>query len=112
MVFDSLLGPGGPVFALALLAATGLLFSLTCRLLKDHLHNEAPSEKGSTTGSQNLLDRLAGLGPVGQLMALEIKLAIRNKRPRQILWSSLIFSAVGLINFMAHYGFRGVVLKG
>ncbi len=100
VVFDSLLGAGGPVLALALLAATCLLFGLTCRLLKDHLHDEAQSEKVSTTGSQSLLDRLAGLGPVGQLMALEIKLAIRNKRPRQILWSSLMFVPLGLINFM------------
>ena len=99
-VFDSLLGPSGPVLALALLAATCLLFGLTCRLLKDHLHDEAPSEKGSTTGSQSLLGRLASLGPVAQLMALEIKLAIRNKRPRQILWSSLMFVPMGLINFM------------
>ena len=41
-VFDSLLGPGGPVLALALLTATCLLFGLTCRLLKDHLHDESP----------------------------------------------------------------------
>ena len=104
-VFDSLLGPGGPVLALALLAATCLLFGLTCRLLKDHLHDEAPSEKGSTTRSQSLLDRLAGLGPVGRLMALEIKLAIRNKRPRQILWSAPMVAAAGLINFilLAHH---------
>ncbi|MDE2706094.1 MAG: hypothetical protein F4Z57_02640 [Gemmatimonadetes bacterium] len=99
-VFDSLLGPGGPVLALALLAATCLLFGLTCRLLKDHLHDETPSEKGFTTGSQSLLDRLADLGPVGRLMALEIKLAIRNKRPRQIPWSALMFVPLGLINFM------------
>ena len=33
-------------------------------------------------------------------MTLEIKLAIRNKRPRQILWSSLMFVPMGLINFM------------
>jgi hypothetical protein len=99
-VFDSLLGPGGPALALALLAATCLLFGLTCRLLKDHLHDEAPSEKGFTTGSQSLLGRLASLGPVGQLMALEMKLAIRNKRPRQILWSALVFVPMGLINFM------------
>ena len=100
VVFDFLLEPGGPVLALALLVATGLLFGWTCRLLKDHLHDEAPSEKGLTTGSQSLLDRLAGLGPVGRLMALEIKLAIRNKRPRQILWFALMFSAAGLINFI------------
>ena len=98
--FDSLLGPGGPALALALLAATCLLFGLTCRLLKDHLHDEAQSEKGFTTGSQSLLDRLADLGPVGRLMALEIKLAIRNKRPRQIPWSALMFVPLGLINFM------------
>lgn len=104
-VFDSLLGPGGPVLALALLAATCLLFGLTCRLLKDHLHDEAPSEKGSTARSQSLLDRIAGLGPVGQLMALEIKLAVRNKRPRQILWSAPMVAAAGLINFilLAHH---------
>ena len=102
-VFDSLLGPGGPVLALALLAATCLLFGLTCRLLKDHLHDEAPSEKGFTTGSQSLLDRLASLGPVGRLMALEIKLAIRNKRPRQILWSAPMVAAAGLINFILLY---------
>ena len=104
-VFDSLLGAGGPVLALALLAATCLLFGLTCRLLKDHLHDEAPSEKGSTARSQSLLDRLAGLGPVGRLMALEIKLAIRNKRPRQILWSALMVAAAGLIYFilLAHH---------
>ena len=101
-VFDSLLGPGGPVLALALLAATCLLFGLTCRLLKDHLHDEAPSEKGFTTGPQSLLDRLASLGPVGQLMALEVKLAIRNKRPRQILWSALLFVPMGLINLMLY----------
>ena len=99
-VFDFLLGPGGPVLALALLAVTGLLFGLTCRLLKDHLHDEAQSEKGFTTGSQSLLDRLASLGPVGRLMALEIKLAIRNKRPRQILWFALMFVPLGLINFI------------
>ena len=104
-VFDSLLGPGGPVLALALLVATCLLFGLTCRLLKDHLHDEAPSEKGSTARSQSLLDRIAGLGPVGQLMALEIKLAIRNKRPRQTLWSAPMVAAAGLINFilLAHH---------
>ena len=101
-VFDSLLGPGGPALALALLVATGLLFGLTCRLLKDHLHDEAPSEKGSTARSQSLLDRIAGLGPVGRLMALEIKLAIRNKRPRQILWSSLMFVPLGLINLILY----------
>ena len=103
--FDALLGPGGPLLALTLLAATCLLFGLTCRLLKDHLHDEAPSEKGFTTKSQSLLDRLAGLGPVGRLMALEVKLAIRNKRPRQILWSSLMFVPLGLINIMLYiYG--------
>ena len=104
-VFGSLLGPGGPVLTVALLAATGLLFGLTCRLLKDHLHDEAPSEKGFTTRSQSLLDRLAGLGPVGQLVTLEIKLAIRNKRPRQILWSAPMVAAAGLINFilLAHH---------
>ena len=99
-VFDSLLGPGGPVLALALLAAACLLFGLTCLLLKDHLHDEAPPEKGFITRSQSLLDRLAGTGPVGQLMALEIKLAIRNKRPRQILWSALMFVPLGLIYLM------------
>ena len=99
-VFDSLLGPGGPVLAPVLLAATCLLFGLTCRLLKDHLHDETPSEKGFTARSQSLLDRLADLGPVGRLMALEVKLAIRNKRPRQILWSALMFVPLGLINFM------------
>ena len=104
-VFDSLLGLSGPVLAVALLAATCLLFGLTCRLLKDHLHDETPSEKGSTARSQSLLDRLAALGPVGRLMALEIKLAIRNKRPRQILWSALMVAAAGLIYFilLAHH---------
>ena len=101
-VFDSLLGSSGPVLAVALLAATCLLFGLTCRLLKDHLHDEAPSEKGSTARSQSLLDRLADLGPVGRLMALEIKLALRNKRPRQILWSALMFVPMGLINLMLY----------
>ena len=38
-------------------------------------------------------------------MTLEIKLAIRNKRPRQILWSAPMVAAAGLINFilLAHH---------
>ena len=36
-------------------------------------------------------------------MALEIKLAIRNKRPRQILWSALMFSAAGVDKLFTSY---------
>ena len=99
-VFDSLLAPGGPVLALILLAATYLLFRWTCRLSKDHLLDEASGAKGPAAQSHGLLNRLANWGPVGQLMVLEIKLAIRNKRPRQGLWAALILLPVGLLGFI------------
>ena len=95
-LFDSLLGPAGPVVALVLVLATALLFGLTCRLLGGQLHDESPPSELSATWGQGLLDRLDRLGPVGQLIALEIKLATRNRRTRQVAWSALIFLPMGL----------------
>ena len=45
VVFDSLLGPGGPVLALALLAATGLLFRLDLSLVKGPFARRSPVRK-------------------------------------------------------------------
>ncbi|NKB70182.1 MAG: hypothetical protein GKR89_24175 [Candidatus Latescibacteria bacterium] len=95
-LFNTLLQPTGPLVAFALIASAAVLFALTCRLLGHHLHDEARPGELSATWSRGLLDRLDNMGSVGRLITLDIKLAMRNRRTRQVAWSPLIMVPAGL----------------
>ncbi len=75
-----------------------LLYVLNFRALKASLYLEELGkmrrESKNWTGDLSFLKRFGG---IGDLMALELKLILRNKRPRSVLFVSLAFLFYGLI---------------
>lgn len=80
------------------LVTATLLYILNYKALYSTLYLEElgkmRKEDSQWTGDFNFLKRFGG---VGELMALELKLIIRNKRPRSVLFVTLAFLFYGLI---------------
>ena len=72
------------------------------RFLLRNLYLDDTSRKSKRKQSANyaFLDRF---GTVGELVAIDVKLLIRNKRPRSILLLSLAFCFYGFIFYKQHY---------
>lgn len=107
-----------PLFALLPLALGGLMFTLNFLFLRSNLYlEELGSKKGEYKNSTEfpILNRF---GQVGDLVANELKLILRNKRSRSALVMGLFFMLYGLIFYtQKQYGegwkiFCGMFMTG
>ena len=77
---------------------TGILYFLNLNTLTSSLYLEElgkmEKEDAQWSGDFSFLKRF---GSVGDIMSLELKLILRNKRPRSVLFVSLAFLCYGLI---------------
>ena len=91
-------GPVGetPLVGLISLALLALIYLINFRFLLNmtHLDRWQVAVKEASTNRFAFLEQR---GPLGLMMANELKLITRNKRTKTILWMTLLFSAYGLI---------------
>lgn len=84
-----------PFLALIPITVAVLSYILIYTLLKKNSYLEDSISKDvKNTGSFSFLNRY---GEIGQLLSIELKLILRNNRPKGFLYSSLFFMAYGLI---------------
>ncbi|GAA4103103.1 DUF5687 family protein [Mucilaginibacter panaciglaebae] len=95
-----------PALALIPLALGAFMFYFNFSYLKKNLYLEELSTKKDKYKSSTEFPILNSFGPVGDLVANEVKLILRNKRPRSALTMSLLFLFYGLI-FYANPGLKG-----
>ncbi|MCC8424609.1 DUF5687 family protein [Mucilaginibacter sp. UR6-11] len=86
-----------PLLALIPLALGALMYYVNFLYLKRNLYLEELSTKKHEYKSSTEFPILAGFGATGSLVANEVKLILRNKRPRSALTISLLFLFYGLI---------------
>ena len=92
---------GYPAAGITFILLGSAMFMINARFLKRNLYVEelkAGAEKKSST-DYPFLDRF---GAAGTLAALEIKLILRNKRPRATVSKGLIFIFYGLLFYKKH----------
>lgn len=85
-----------PMLCVVPVAITIIIFLLHNRYLRSHLYlEELVSEKKIKAGkSFTFLDRF---GDVGEMIALDLKLILRNKRPRSLMILSVVILFYGLM---------------
>ncbi|MEM7107173.1 MAG: DUF5687 family protein [Bacteroidota bacterium] len=98
-----------------------VLYALNYNVLKSSLYLEElgkmKKEGAKWSGDFSFLKRF---GSVGEMMSLELKLILRNKRPRSVLFTSIAFLFYGLIFYTSDtyregYGmliFAGIFVTG
>ncbi len=74
-------------------------FYLNRRLLLDNFYFESTASNSDSRLQSHLLNKLT---TQGSLIGMEVKLILRNKRTRTILFKSFIFLAYGFIVFRPH----------
>ncbi|MEL7002242.1 MAG: DUF5687 family protein [Bacteroidota bacterium] len=88
----------GPFIAIIVIAVLSGIYFIGFSLLKKSLYLESLSTGKKTkvySGDQLLF--LSKFGNIGELIALEIKLMLRNKRPKSLVTMSFFFLFYGLI---------------
>jgi len=93
-IFNSVLNQ--PYWALLPLLVGGTMYYINHRFLKANLYLDVYTETSSNKGSTNI-PFLKQFGISGELVALEIKLILRNKRPKSTLIMCFAFMFYGLI---------------
>jgi hypothetical protein len=92
----------------------GLSFINNSNFIFNNLYVEemTKSSKAKTSSEYTWLNRF---GNIGDMIAVDLKLILRNKRPRSLLMLSVIFLAYGFIFYKAEYfakNMLGMVLMG
>jgi len=62
-----------------------VLYRATSGLLTGHLTVESLQDPGAASGGRFSFRRVEELGPAGRLIALELKMLLRNRRPRSVI---------------------------
>lgn len=90
---------GNPLFVLLPLLAAALFFWMNLRALKarTYLDRIAPQRSGSAAFEFPVLDRF---GEVGRLLALEIRMIVRNRRPRGSVYFALCTPIFGALFYL------------
>ncbi len=105
---------------LSLLLPLGL-YLLNYRLLRHNMYSSEPETAEAKVASVHEFAFLKKLGVAGNLLALELKLIWRNKRPRSLFISSLFMVGYGLYFFILKEGqdsnsvmlvFFGILITG
>lgn len=101
----------GPVLPIILLCLLVGIYLLDFDLLRGSLHLESleKSKKEKVYSGDQLLF-LNKFGTIGELMALEIKLILRNKRPKSLLTMSFFFLFYGLIFYGNETHMEGFIM--
>jgi hypothetical protein len=91
-----------PFLALLFTALATTAFIVNARYLRNNLYTEelSTAEDKKTSTDYPFLDRF---GEIGTLVALELKLIFRHKRPRSALMMSLLFVFYGLLFYKEKY---------
>lgn len=103
-----------PAYALIPVVLAIASFYNNANFLRRHLYIE---EKTSSRSNKTATEYrwLEGMGAMGELIALDLKLILRNKRPRSLLMLSLLFLFYGFIFYKPDYfekGNLGMLLFG
>jgi len=92
-----------PVWCLVPLAAFGTLYWKSFTLLRHHLTLEdLPMAGSSVPGGRRTFRGIENLGSTGRMIALELKMLLRNKRPRAVVIFAAAMIPV-LIGFEAYW---------
>jgi hypothetical protein len=86
-----------PMLSIVPLVLGGAMFYINFLYLKQNLYLEELRARKEKFKSSTDFPILSYFGPVGDLVANEVKLILRNKRPRSALVMSLLFMFYGLI---------------
>lgn len=95
-----------PVLALLAVLLAIASFYNNALFLRRHLYME---EQSSSRGRKAVTEYrwLQQMGTLGELVALDLKLIVRNKRPRSLLMLSSLFLFYGIIFYRPEYFERG-----
>lgn len=86
-----------PFLGLIFLGLGILIYILNFRYLKSNLYLEELTKATKSHKSSTEIPFLARFGLAGDLAANELKLILRNKRPRSVVMTSILFMFYGLI---------------
>lgn len=86
-----------PIYCLIFLLAAGIIYVINYRYLKSNLYLEELHSADVSHKSSTEIPFLGRFGMAGDLAANELKLILRNKRPRSVITMSLFFMFYGLI---------------
>ncbi|MEX0968734.1 MAG: DUF5687 family protein [Bacteroidia bacterium] len=89
-----------PLLSLAFLALPLLLYAVNYRYLRNNLYPEETGIGAAQVAGKERLGFLNRYGVTGQLIAVELKLLWRHKRPRTALIVSLLFLLYPFLLFM------------
>lgn len=94
-IFNSLIA--SPIYCFIFLFAAGIIYLINYRYLKSNLYLEELHSADVSHKSSTEIPFLGRFGIAGDLAANELKLILRNKRPRSVITMSLFFMFYGLI---------------
>lgn len=94
-IFNSLIA--APLYCLIFLFAACIIYLINYRYLKSNLYLEELHSADVSHKSSTEIPFLGRFGMAGDLAANELKLILRNKRPRSVITMSLFFMFYGLI---------------
>jgi hypothetical protein len=86
-----------PLYSLLFLLFAGIVYLINYRYLKSNLYLEELHSADNSHKSSTEIPFLGRFGMAGDLAANELKLILRNKRPRSVIMMSLFFMFYGLI---------------
>ena len=103
-----------PLFSFLFLFIAFLVYFLNYRYLKSNLYLEELHTADSSHKSSTEIPYLNRFGKAGDLAGNELKLILRNKRPRSVITMSLMFMFYGLIFYTnpTFSGYAGIVFCG
>ena len=95
LIFNSV--KSAPLYSLIFLLAAGIIYLINYRYLRSNLYLEELYSGDNSHKSSTEIPLLGRFGMSGDLAANELKLILRNKRPRSVIMMSLFFMFYGLI---------------
>ncbi len=100
-------------FVMIPLALAASLYALNFAFLKNMAYIDRWTSHRKEANSQNF-SFLESRGAVGTMMANELKLIMRNKRTKSVVWITLLFSAYGLLFYTnpEQYGMGWLMFVG
>lgn len=103
-----------PLFCVIFLIVAFFIYLINYRYLKSNLYLEELQTTDTSHKSSTEIPYLSRFGKAGDLVANELKLILRNKRPRSVITMSLLFMFYGLIFYTnpAFKGYSGIIFCG
>jgi hypothetical protein len=96
-----------PALALLPVLFAGMVYSLNHKMLTDFLYLENLDSDKQRGKFKESFGFLTGLGEIGTLISIDIKLMLRNKRAKIALWMPFLFVFYGLFFYPSGHYTRG-----